>query len=310
MSNVDLWLRYITAEGIVIAQSRVKGNWGVQMDQRDGSYFHFLAQGTAYYVMGDGVPTQMQPGDLIVFPQGASHQLKHCADSRVTSLPQFVRESEILRSEDSDATVVLCGQFGIDRHMVMPAIKALPSALHLRADAAIDSPIRDTLRQLRSELESARLGSKIIIRHLLSTLFIYILREWSENSPAESGNWFCAMQNNRIAKALAGIHQDPGASWTLTSLAQQAGLSRAAFARHFRESVGETPHSYLTRWRLGIAAQLLAQTNLSITEIADKVGYQSEYSFNRAFKLARGITPAKERDANDASKKPSPALIT
>jgi methylphosphotriester-DNA--protein-cysteine methyltransferase len=77
----------------------------------------------------------------------------------------------------------------------------------------------------------------------------------------------------------------------------KAGLSRAAFARNFSASVGEPPHSYLTRWRMGIAAQLLEETDLRLTEIAPRVGYRSEFSFSRAFKLARGVSPIQYRRA-------------
>jgi AraC-like DNA-binding protein len=84
-------------------------------------------------------------------------------------------------------------------------------------------------------------------------------------------------------------------------LAQEAGLSRAAFARIFNASVGEPPHSYLTRWRMGIAAQLLEETDLRLTEIAPRVGYRSEFSFSRAFKLARGVSPIQYRAAQSPS---------
>jgi hypothetical protein len=74
-------------------------------------------------------------------------------------------------------------------------------------------------------------------------------------------------------------------------------LSRAAFARNFSASVGEPPHSYLTRWRMGIAAQLLEETDLRLSEIAPRVGYRSEFSLSRAFKLARGVSPTQYRHA-------------
>lgn len=109
------------------------------------------------------------------------------------------------------------------------------------------------------------------------------------------------MQNRRIAKALAGIHQSPDNDWTLDALAREAGLSRSAFSQQFRESVGETPYAYLTRWRLGIAARLLGQTCLTIREIAYEVGYSSEYSFNRAFKQPRGRTSTKKRERRQSS---------
>lgn len=299
MKNADHWLQYLRAEGVVIAQTRVKGDWGVRMEQREGTYFHFLAEGSAYFSLDGGQELLLESGDLILLPQGAAHQLRHSPVSDVMTLSQFVTDSYKVRSKEPDATNVMCGSFGIDRFMLMPAIKSLPSALHLKADTgSVASPINETLQQLRNEVESARLGGKIIVRNLLSTLFVYMLREWSETAPAESGTWFAAMQSPHIAKALAGIHKNPAGDWNLDSLAQAAGLSRSVFAKVFHESVGETPHAYLTRWRLGIAAQLLTQTTMSIDAIAKKVGYQSAYSLNRAFKHRRGRTPTQERELN------------
>ena len=93
------------------------------------------------------------------------------------------------------------------------------------------------------------------------------------------------------------MHEAPERAWTLEDFARVAGLSRAAFARNFSASVGEPPHSYLTRWRMGIAAQLLEETDLRLSEIAPRVGYRSEFSFSRAFKVARGVSPIQYRHA-------------
>lgn len=310
MNNADHWLKYLIAEGIVIAQTRVKGDWGIEMGQREGTYFHFLAQGTAYFSLNGQPETKMEPGDVVVFPQGATHQLRSSPHTKVESFEDFVRNIRSIYSKDHDATIVLCGSFGIDRYMVMPAIKSLPPALHLQAESSgSTAPIADLLKHLRSEVENAKMGSKTVVRNLLSSLFIYILRQCAESEKAQVGSWFFAMQNRHIAKALACIHQSPAQDWNLDNLAREAGLSRSLFAEQFRESVGETPYTYLTRWRLGIAAQLLAQTDFSVDEIAQKVGYKSEYSFNRAFKKARGRTPTKERERRQSPESEPPIAI-
>src|SRR5258706_11725866 len=105
------------------------------------------------------------------------------------------------------------------------------------------------------------------------------------------------MRSSHPARALACLHESPGRSWALERLAREAGLSRATFARNFSASVGEPAHSYLTRWRMGVAAQLLEGTDLRLNEIAARVGYRSEFSFSRAFKLARGVPPSHYRRA-------------
>jgi AraC-like DNA-binding protein len=99
----------------------------------------------------------------------------------------------------------------------------------------------------------------------------------------------------QMTRVLARIHESPEHAWTLSELAKEATLSRAAFARNFCALVGEPPHQYLTRWRMGIAAQLLEETRLRLSEIASRVGYGSEFSFSRAFKLARGVSPIQYR---------------
>jgi transcriptional regulator GlxA family with amidase domain len=105
------------------------------------------------------------------------------------------------------------------------------------------------------------------------------------------------VRSPHIARALARMHEAPERAWTLEELSHKAGLSCVAFARIFSTSVGEPPHSYLTRWRMGIAVQLLEDTDLRLAEIAPRVGYRSEFSFSRAFKLARGGSPIQYRRA-------------
>jgi AraC family transcriptional activator of mtrCDE len=137
----------------------------------------------------------------------------------------------------------------MDQQLALPALQALPQAVSLRAGMEPGrSPLSDTLRMLRNEVETPDFGNQIIVRNLLSSLF-------------------------------------------------EAGLLRAAFARNFSASMGEPPHSYLTRWRMGIAARLLEDADLQLSEIALRVGYQSEFSFSRAFKSARGVSPTQYRRA-------------
>jgi AraC-like DNA-binding protein len=89
------------------------------------------------------------------------------------------------------------------------------------------------------------------VRNLLSSLFVYFMRDWADAASPTVKDWFSAVRSTDIARALARIHEAPARAWTLEGLARRAGLSRAAFARNFSASVGEPPRSYLTRWRMG-----------------------------------------------------------
>ncbi len=72
-------------------------------------------------------------------------------------------------------------------------------------------------------------------------------------------------------------------------------MSRSAFAARFKDLVEETPMQYVTRWRMNVALTWLREGDLSLTELAERLGYQSEAAFSRAFKRAIGISPGAAR---------------
>jgi AraC-like DNA-binding protein len=81
----------------------------------------------------------------------------------------------------------------------------------------------------------------------------------------------------------------------VATLASATGVSRAALARRFTELVGEPPMTYLTSWRLALAADLLRDTDATIGSIARQVGYSSPFALSSAFKRVRGISPQQYR---------------
>jgi AraC-like DNA-binding protein len=97
--------------------------------------------------------------------------------------------------------------------------------------------------------------------------------------------------DRRIARALALLQAEPAKRWTVERLARAVGLSRAAFARRFAAVSGRTPHRFLTELRLSLAASLLENTDDSLTEVATRIGYASEFAFSRAFKRQHGVAP-------------------
>ena len=102
-------------------------------------------------------------------------------------------------------------------------------------------------------------------------------------------------RDSDVGKTLALMHRNPAQPWTIASLAKEAGLSRSVLAERFRHYLNEPPMAYLTRWRLQLAAQMLASTSYSVAQIASEVGYESEAAFNRAFKREFTVPPARFR---------------
>lgn len=294
--SVNHWLRAVDAEGLVLARTRVSGDWGFSIGRRDAAVFHFVSEGHACLRIEDAEPIEIAAGDLVVLPRGAPHVIGPSPECAVMPLERFLASHNGVFTQADVATTLVCGAIMLDRHMLLPAIRSLPSMVRLTAEGeSSTSPVGLSLELLRREVENKAVGNEIVVRHLVSILFVYILREWAETAPGRIGDWFSALRNPHVARALACIHNAPAGDWTLARLAVESGLSRSAFARQFQILVGEPPHSYLIRWRMGVAAQLLEQSSLQVSEIAVRVGYQSEFSFSRAFRKARGMSPMQAR---------------
>ncbi len=305
MQTLNGWLKAVRADGLVLVRTRVAGPWGFEVRQRDAVVFHFVAEGRAFVRQADADPMPLGAGELILFPRGSAHEVVHSKRGKAVPLETFLAMHDGVADRGAKATTLICGQFSMDQNLALPALRALPQAVLLRAGMEPgSSPLSDALRMLRNEVETPNFGNHIVVRNLLSSLFVYFMRGWADASSPAANNWFSALRSPHMTRVLARIHESPERAWTLDQLAKEAALSRAAFARNFCASVGEPPHQYLTRWRMGIAAQLLEETELRVGEIATRVGYKSEFSFSRAFKRARGVAPTEYRRAPHNAEQP------
>jgi AraC-like DNA-binding protein len=134
---------------------------------------------------------------------------------------------------------------------------------------------------------------------LLDTLLLYILRTWFDRQPASGAatGWAAALNDRATTAALRAMHRDPARPWTVATLAAEAGLSRAPFARRFTALVGQPPLNYLTWWRMTLAARLLRESDAPLNAVAGRVGYGSEFAFANAFKRRYGTAPGRYRRA-------------
>ncbi|MDB5983479.1 MAG: AraC family transcriptional regulator [Pseudomonas sp.] len=296
MDALNGWLKAVRADGLVLARTRVAGPWGFAAQARDAVVFHFVAEGRAFVRQVDAATIELQAGEMVMFPRGHAHEVAYSKRGRVMPLESFLAQRDGVLDSDPKATTLICGQFNVDQYLALPALRALPQSVSLRAGMEPgSSSLSDTLRMLRHEVETPNFGNHMVVRNLLSSLFVYFMRGWADAASPAANDWFSALRSPQMTRVLARIHEAPDRAWTLEELAKEARLSRAAFARNFCALVGEPPHQYLTRWRMGIAAQLLEETELRLGEIASQVGYRSEFSFSRAFKLARGVSPIQYR---------------
>ncbi|MRW91106.1 helix-turn-helix domain-containing protein [Duganella sp. FT80W] len=243
----------------------------------------------------DGAPLALHSGDILVFPHGGAHRL-HLGDAAKASPLQT--SPGLLRYEhnngDGPQTDILCGEFHFDADGSAGLLAALPPVLLVRTAGRPDAQsLRHLLRMLQEEAETPRSGSEAILRQLASALFALLIRTWLEQALTVPG-LFGVLAERRLQAALNGMLTAPEKPWTLEELADASHMSRATFARLFKQAAGATPADVLTQLRMARAARLL-DAGRAAGEVSEAVGYQSEAAFNRAFKRQYGMGPGAYR---------------
>src|SRR5260370_22076192 len=173
--------------------------------------------------------------------------------------------------------------------------KILPRHLHLRSDQTLSHAFQSVLDLLAAETAQPGIASARLISCLYESLFVHAIRAYASSSAATPKGWLAAMSDKHLSKAIQAMHAGFARSWSVTSLAREARMSRSAFALKFRTVLGQTPLEYLTRWRMHKAGAMIRSNNTSFFEVASAIGYGSESSFSRVFKREMGEAPREYR---------------
>ena len=194
-------------------------------------------------------------------------------------------------------TRILCAGYNYAADIGHPVLGLLPPVLHVATAQPESGPwLRTVLDLLAHETRGGGAGSGTAALRLLDLLLIHVVRAWLDTEgDTMDASWLRGLRDPLTARVLAALHERPGHDWTLDTLAATVNVSRATLARRFTHHVGEPPLTYLTRWRLDVAASKLRDTTLPIAVIAHDVGYTSEFAFNRAFTRTHGQPPGRYR---------------
>ncbi|MFF3272437.1 AraC family transcriptional regulator [Streptomyces chrestomyceticus] len=192
----------------------------------------------------------------------------------------------------AESTVLLKVTYEVDGQGGRRLLDALPGLAHIPALPG-GCP---TLAMISAEVRSDAPGRDVILDRLLDLLLVSSLREWFKLPTTDAPAWYRAQADPVIGQALRSLHDDPAYPWTVARLAEQSGISRAAFAQHFSHLDGSPPMAYLTEWRICRAADLLTNSDATVAAVARQVGYSSSYALSAAFKRTLGIRPTEHRD--------------
>lgn len=184
----------------------------------------------------------------------------------------------------------VCATMAFDGGGSHPLARALPAVIALPLTQLVE--LEYTLALLFRETERLRCGQRLLADRLFEVLLIQLLR-WLLDRPEQAGidtGLLMGLGDDRLARTLTALHEQPGAAWSLERMAELAGMSRSAFAARFKLVVGETPADYLTGWRLSIAESRL-KSGKSVKNISDELGYANASALSRVFIQKRGLSP-------------------
>jgi AraC-like DNA-binding protein len=304
METLDDLLRTLRFQSNVNSRIQIGEPWGVSFPADPGACeFHYIESGGGRLLVPGEAPVELGPGNLALVMNRRGHAVtdRHGSPTRdvydlVAELGQIcVNGSEFRMGGDGPITSVVSGQFRFDDFETHPLLRSMPTTIVLRGEQgkAIEW-LEYTLCFIVSESTAGRPGASAVLDRLCDMLFIQAFRGWARDSESEIG-WPAAMRDPAVASALDLMHRECAAPWTLARLADRVAMSRSSFAERFRRVLGESPMGYLARWRMHQAAGLLREGRLPVAAIAERVGYESEAAFAKAFKRTIGVAPGAYR---------------
>ncbi|MFW2176600.1 MULTISPECIES: AraC family transcriptional regulator [unclassified Moraxella] len=292
---------------------RGQGQWSFYLDKKDCIVFYLVVKGGLNLTVAE-TAREAVASDIVMVPGGRNHVVKSMIDKSMATdadvndaidlAPFLVKDAshpiqvgKLDKSNEdnlSEFVVIVCHY---DHEITRPLLLSLPNILPEHQGREEQKMMMLDIGTKFLALESAqnRLGKTTIINRLASILMIECVRTYIEDLPEATENWLKALKDPYLAKAFAVMHDRPDFNWTIHRLAEVAGMSRSSFAEHFREVVGEPPLTYLTDYRLRLAARYLRLQENSISRISELVGYASDSTFSQAFKRVYGMSPRKYR---------------
>ncbi|HEV7606723.1 MAG TPA: AraC family transcriptional regulator [Steroidobacteraceae bacterium] len=265
--------------------------------------YHLMMEGTCWATIEGEEPIKLDAGDVIMLPHGDTHVMATTPGMRQTPEMSMYRLPDTghmpvkisVGTEGGEPAHFVCGFLGCDSRPYNPLLTALPRVIHMRnhASGALGAYFRAALDESKG-----RMGGECMLSRISELMFVDVIRRYLETLPVDRTNWLAGLRDQYVGRALMALHENPARNWTLETLAQEAALSRSAFAERFTEFVGHPPMQYLTNWRMQLATNHLRNGTESVAAIANRVGYDSEAAFSRAFKKIVGTPPSEWRETH------------
>jgi AraC-like DNA-binding protein len=267
--------------------------------------FHIMASGTCWVAVDDGVRHWAQEGDVIVLPYADRYTMGGQEPAETVSILDLLDPLPwdvipvIRHGGGGRRTDVVCGYLYSEHPLFDRSMRALPPVFVVRlppgpAAGWVQASISYAMEEMAPP---SNRSTTLLSTRLPELVLIEVLRVHLSTAPSADQGWLAALRDPVLAPALALLHRSPERRWTVAELASGAAVSRSLLDERFRQVLGRSPIRYLTEWRMHLAADLLATADITVFDVARRVGYVSEEAFSRAFKRERGLPPSQWRNA-------------
>jgi AraC-like DNA-binding protein len=267
------------------------GDWRICREGQGDPFYAAVLEGEYRLRVDDRPALTLQAGDFVLIPavQRLESASAHAPADIEPSIPTRIGEDHfrIGRQEGAAEVRVQLGHCSFGSPDAALLVSLLPQLVHVRGEARLAALVQ----MVGEEARSRRPAREVVLERLLEVLLIEALR--SRAGPAEGTGLVNGLADERLAAALRAVHARPEQAWSVETLAAEAALSRSAFSARFTRVVGVAPMEYLLTWRMALAKRLLRDRELSLEQVAERVGYASAVTFGVAFARQVGVTPAR-----------------
>jgi AraC-like DNA-binding protein len=272
----------------------IGGDWSFQFPRHKGINCYAIVSGQCWLaVEGVAEAVRLKAGDCCLLPLERSFCL--ASDLALAPVDFKVVVSSPLNGQIAtwNGGGDCCGfggyiDFAGDHAAIL--LEVLPPIVHIKKESD-KLVLRWSIERMMQELREPQPGGFLVVQHLAQMMMVLALRMHLAEGSRGGVGWLFALADRQIGAAIHSMHDDPAHPWTLRELAEGVGMSRSTFAQKFKETVGASPIEYLTRWRMLLAGDRLANSGDPISVIALSLGYESESAFSTAFKRVMGRSP-------------------
>jgi len=302
-------------EGVEYGRCLMNGPWAVAFPAQRAARFHFVSRGGCWLRTQGTDWVRLNPGDAVLVPRGSFHVLASAPDVPVVDIDSLARvpvadNIYLVQGPHGDAQavpdVMFCGALRFNLDPLHPLIAMMPEVMRANELAQRDPTVPALLEAMEREVELDRIGACGILARLADVVAASIIRAWVECACSDATGWIAAVRCPKVGKVLAAIHAEPERDWDVPALAELMGASRSSFAQAFTRTVGETPARYVGKIKMFQARRWIAEDGMRISVAADRLGYDSEASFSRAFKRIIGHPPSAARGSRAQAAAPAP----